>query len=207
MERSLHDGRGRRKYLLPAEVQQFLRAALRIGGETATYCAVLAFAGARTSEVLKLTAERIDETERTITFRTLKKRGKIVDRTLPVPRELLNYLDAVHHFHAAKLNPATAQARLWEFSRSTAWRRVKQVMAFTSIPSHLRTGRALRHALGAGSRMKGIDIEMIREWLGHTDIKTTAIYSTVVGQEARTLFSRVSQPLTRIIAASTYREP
>ncbi len=65
---SLYDNRGRRKYLVPKERWGFLRAALEIGGKIGTFCAVLAFCGARISEVLALTPERIDDGDSVIVF-------------------------------------------------------------------------------------------------------------------------------------------
>src|ERR1700761_6540622 len=83
MEWSLYDGRGRRKYLVPKERGSFLQAALQVGGKTASFCAVLMFSGARISEVLALTPERIDDGNQTIIFETLKRRSKGVYRAVP----------------------------------------------------------------------------------------------------------------------------
>ena len=58
---TLHDQRGHRKYLTPAERDVFLKAAddaeVR---EVRTFCATLAYTGCRISEALALIADRID---------------------------------------------------------------------------------------------------------------------------------------------------
>src|ERR1700759_3108574 len=72
MDWSLYDIRGRRKYLAASERGAFLRAALLTRGKVGSFCAVLTLCGARISEVLALTPERIDDTNCTITFETLK---------------------------------------------------------------------------------------------------------------------------------------
>lgn len=119
---SLNDPRGRRKYLVALERRAFLQAAMNIGGKTGSFCAVLALCGARISEVLALTPERIDDGNCAINFETLKRRKRGVIRSVPVPRKLLYYLDGVHHYRGAQLDPKDAGQRLWPWCRTTAWR-------------------------------------------------------------------------------------
>ncbi len=198
MEWSLYDGRGRRKYLVPRERGAFLRAALQVGGETASFCAVLVFTGARITEVLKLTPEQIDFGAQTINFETLKRRRKGVIRAIPVPKHLLFYLDAVHRIRDALKDPHKARARLWQWSRTTGWRRVKRVMQRTGNPEYLATSRAVRHAFGAGARLESVGLELIQELLGHADIRTTAIYTRVVGPEMRMIVGRTWKRLPKL---------
>ncbi|MEJ1967782.1 MAG: hypothetical protein WDN03_03960 [Rhizomicrobium sp.] len=75
MAYSLFDERGRRKYLVPMERRTFLQAALDVGGETASFCAVMVFCGTRISEALAITPERIDDANGAINIRTLKRRA------------------------------------------------------------------------------------------------------------------------------------
>ncbi len=187
MEYSLHDERGRRKYLVASERAAFVRAALKIGGKTATFCAVLAFSGARVSEVLALTPERIDEPSGTINFETLKRRRRGIIRAVPVPEYLFRYLDDIHKFEGAKLDTTRANERLWTWSRSTAWRRVQQVMRFASNPDYLANPRSLRHAFGAEAALKQIPLTLIKKWMGHSRLDTTEIYTSLVGDEERKL--------------------
>jgi integrase/recombinase XerD len=184
MEWSLYDSRGRRKYLVSTERSDFLRAALAVRGETSSFCAVLAFSGARISEVLRLTPEQIDDVNGTINFKTLKRR-RVVIRAVPMPRNLFLYLDEMHQYQKARKDVEGATRPLWAFSRTTAWRRVKQVMKRTSVPSYLTTSRAVRHAFGAEASDKRIVLTLIKEWMGHANIKTTEIYTRLVGQQER----------------------
>jgi len=190
MVTSLHDSRGRRKYLLPEERKQFLQAALEAGGKTATFCAVLALSGARISEVLALTSEQIDDENGSINFETLKRRERGHIRAVPVPRRLLYYLDAVHRYRAAQSDPRQARAHLWSWSRTTAWRRVKTVMRLAQHPSYIAKPKSLRHAFGAEAAMSNVPLTMIKKWLGHARLETTEIYTTLVGKEERTLAQR-----------------
>jgi integrase len=190
MNWSLHDARGRRKYLVASERGAFLQAALDAGGKTASFCAVLTLTGARISEVLALTPERIDEGACTITFETLKRRRRGVYRAVPVPRELLHYLEGVHRYREKLADPDKASQRLWPWSRTTAWRRVKLVMRNASNPDHLSKPKSLRHAFGAAAVSSRVTLSMIKKWMGHARIETTEIYATLVGREEHAIAER-----------------
>jgi integrase len=187
MEWSLFDGRGRRKYLVPLERRAFLQAALGVRGKVASFCAVLVFTGGRISEVLALTPERIDDGNCAINLETLKRRKRGITRAIPVPRKLLYFLEAVHHYREAQGDSDKMGARLWPWSRTTAWRRVKDVMRLARVPDHLSKPKAVRHAFGAAGTIGKITLSMIQHWLGHADIRTTSIYTTVIGSDARKL--------------------
>jgi len=57
---SLHTVAGQRKYLTGDERARFLAAAARAPRETRALCLVLAWSGCRISELLELSAERVD---------------------------------------------------------------------------------------------------------------------------------------------------
>ena len=191
MDYSLFDPLGRRKYLVSVERTRFLQACLDIKGPTGSFGAVLALTGARLSEVLALTPERIDEANQSINFGTLKQ-GTLVrpTRAVPVPLELLLFLDGVHHFRDAQRDPKQSSQRLWTWSRTTGWRRVKSLMYMASAPSFVAMPKALRHAFGVEATMENVALTMVQRWLGHRDIKTTTIYTTVIGPEERALAQR-----------------
>lgn len=197
MEQSIYDARGRRKYVTPKERAEFLRAAIGIGDEVASFCAVLIICGPRISEALALVPERIDDGAGTINFKTLKRR-KGITRAVPVPRHLFEFLDIVHGYRAASLDEYWAQQRLWTWSRTTAWRRVKEVMKRTSIPSYLRTSRALRHGFATDAYIQDIALNLIQELLGHADIRNTAIYTQVVTNEKRLIVKRTWRKLPEL---------
>lgn len=187
MEYSLYDVRGRRKYLVATERAAFLQAALQAGGKTATFCAVLTFSGARVSEVLALTPERVDEPNGTINFETLKRRKKGITRAVPIPRNLFLYLDGVHHFRDAQRDPSRAAKRLWTWSRTTAWRRVQEVMRLAANPDYLAKPKSLQHAFGAEAALRKVPLTLIKKWMGHARIETTEIYTSLTGAEERAL--------------------
>ncbi len=186
MSWSLYDTRGRRKYLVPKERWAFLDAALQVGGHVGTFCAVLAFSGARISEVLAVTPERIDDGNCAINFETLKRRRLGVIRAVPVPHGLLDYLDSVHRYREAQCGQQANQ-RLWPWSRTTAWRRVKEVMRLAHEPEHVSKPKALRHAFGAEAALNQVSLSLIKKWMGHAKLETTEIYTALIGEEERSL--------------------
>jgi len=86
----------------------------------------------------------------------------------------------------------TAEQPLWTMSKPTAWRMVKRVMARANIHGPQQaTGKGLRHGFGIACVLKNRPLHKIRDWLGHTDIQTTEIYTTVIGAEDRELLMGV----------------
>ncbi len=83
MSGSLFDLSGNRKYVVPRERVAFASAAVAEGGTVGAFCLALAFTGARISEVLALSAERIDASNEAIVFETLKQRKRGVFRAVP----------------------------------------------------------------------------------------------------------------------------
>jgi integrase len=187
MSWSLYDARGRRKYLVPKERLAFLRMAFQIGGQVGTFCAVLAFCGPRISEALALTPERIDDGVGALNFETLKRRQRGIIRAVPVPRKLLENLERVHHYRAAQRDKKLARIPLWRWSRTTAWRRVKEVMQRAGIPEYLCKPKALRHAFGVLAVLCKVALTLIKKWMGHAKLETTEIYTNVTGREERFL--------------------
>lgn len=187
MKWTLHDSRGRRKYLLPSERYEFIRLALRIGGEDGAFCATVAICGCRISEALNLTPEQIDDRTQTISFETLKRRRRGLFRSIPVPSSLLNTLNTATSFRARQQEPAAARERLWSWSRTTAWRRIKGMMLELDIPQFVAQPKALRHALAIDASRKKIVPGLTQLWLGHAKLETTMLYATPVDDEEREL--------------------
>lgn len=53
------------------------------------------------------------------------------------------------------------------------------------------TAKGLRHGFGVACVQKKIPLNMVQKWLGHADIKTTAIYADAVGEEERDIARRL----------------
>lgn len=195
MSGSLFDQAGNRKYIVARERAAFVRAAVAEGGAVGSFCLTLAITGARISEVLALTVERIDFGNSAIVFETLKQRKRAVFRAIPVPRQLLNLLD-----NAFVLSePYVAGARLWPWGRTTAWKHVKRVMKAAGVADALRQPKALRHGFAVEAGQNGVQLNIVQRWMGHARIETTAIYAAALGKEERALARRTWQGLQKAL--------
>jgi integrase/recombinase XerD len=181
----LFDQNGNRKYLTPGERQAFLRAAKTFPPEVDTFCLTLAFTGCRISEALALTPSRVDHDNGVVVFETLKRRRKAVFRAVPVPNALLVRLRRANE-------DAASDQRLWSWGRTTAWKRVKEVMALAGIAQSRAMPKALRHAFGVhGAATPGVSLSLVQKWLGHARIQTTTVYTNAVGSEEREIAARM----------------
>ena len=186
MSWSLFDAKGQRKYLTPTERAAFISAAFKAEPTTSSFCLTLALTGARISEALALTSDRLDVSDSVIVLETLKRRRKGLFRAVPVPNELILHMMAVHGLSATP-GPGDARQRLWKFSRPTAWKRVRRVMHEAGIGPGLAKPKALRHAFAVEAVQQRIALSLIKKWLGHAKIETTALYAEPVGDEERAL--------------------
>ena len=184
----LFDARGERLYLNAREREAFLAAAKSAPRETRSFCETLHYSGARISEVLGLTRGRVDLAERTITLETLKKRRRGVFRVVPVPDALVELLDLVHGLRER----STRDERLWSWSRTTAWRRVKGVLAGAGVEDGPHAvPKGFRHGYGVNAVVKGVPLNMVSKWMGHGSLEVTAIYANALGEEQREISERM----------------
>lgn len=188
----LHDHHGRRKYLTPAERQDFLRAAEDALRHICTFCGTLAHTGCRISEALALTADRVDLADGVLIFESLKKRRRGVYRAIPVPPSFLDTLSLVHDLEVTQGEPDGGRGlRLWSWSRPTAWRRVCAVMAAAGIAGLHATPKGLRHGFGVKAVVSNVPLNLTQKWLGHAQLSTTAIYVDAIGPEERLIAQRM----------------
>lgn len=196
---TLFDRSGNRKYLVTRERSSFVAAAIAEGGYVATFCLTLAITGARISEVLALTPERIDRTDGAIVIETLKQRKKGNYRAIPVPRELLNRLEAVHGIASAFADSEKRSERLWPWCRTTAWKHVKRVLKRAGVADPFAKPKALRHGFAVEAGQNGVQLNIVQRWLGHSRIETTAIYASALGKEERALARRTWKSLQKAL--------
>jgi len=181
----LYDQAGRRKYLTPDERQSFLGAASDAPGDVQAFCWTLAHTGCSISEALALTGNRIDCEGGVVVFESLKKRRKGVYRAVPVPPPLLLMIGEVYDL------PALGGKRLWPWSRTTAWRRVREVMGAAGLSGLYASPKGVRHGFGIKAVTSEVPLNMTQKWLGHARLSTTAIYTDAVGPEERLIAQRM----------------
>jgi integrase/recombinase XerD len=202
---SLYSARGR-KYLNRSERQCALAAMARLPTDHALYARTLGWSGARPSEILELTALSFQVEESVIAIVSLKRRRFIV-REIPIPPDLMRELDRHYGLRARQARPAEAQARIWPWSRVTAWRVIKRGMKAADIQGVKASPRGLRHGFGVGTLQSGIPVTTLQKWLGHSSITSTAIYANACGPEDQALASRYWRYAKAASKDSTMRAP
>jgi site-specific recombinase XerD len=181
------DQRGNRKYLNGVERRAFLHAVAKERDPLRrAFCLALFYSGCRISEALSLTVERFDLAGKALVFETLKQRRRGCFRAVPIPDSLTVDCREL----AAGLKPS---ARLWPFSRPTAYRLIKQYMALAGISGGHASPKGLRHGFAVACLAQKIPLTTVKNWLGHARLETTAIYLDVSGDEERELAKRLWQ--------------
>jgi integrase/recombinase XerD len=189
----LFDKQGNRLYMNAEERKTFLEAAAKQKRKVKVFCEVLHYSGCRISEALELTARNVDLVEESLHIRCLKKRNnKIVYRSVPVPPSLIENLDMVFGIREIQQKGRGVDDRLWSWTRGHAWLLVKQVMNEANIPDGAhKTAKGLRHGYGVAAIQAGVQLNMLQKWMGHYDMKITAIYANALGSEERDIAARM----------------
>jgi len=79
-----------------------------------------------------------------------------------------------------------------DWSRTTAFRRVKEVMDAARIADgpH-KCPKGLRHGYGVQAISSGVPPNMLKKWMGHASLEVTAIYSNALGEEQHKIAARM----------------
>lgn len=179
---ALYDAQGVRKYLTAEEGQRFIASAAGMCPRIHAFCLLLAYTGCRISEALALTRNHLDAETGRVRFRTLKRR-KLVFRHVPVPPALIATL--------LQLPCAGEDARLWSWSRQTAYEKVKLTMRRAGIEGIHACPKGLRHRFAILAASRGVPEPLIQRWMGHARPQTTAIYAQAVGREEQAYAERL----------------
>jgi hypothetical protein len=92
---------------------------------------------------------------------------------------------------AARRDPVRARCLLWPWSRTMAWRRIKEVMVAADIHGACAMPKGLRHAFGVNAFQAKVPPHLVQRLLGHASVRTTAIYGDVMGPEERSIAARM----------------
>jgi integrase/recombinase XerD len=118
--------------------------------------------GARISEALALTPASIDIESGVASITTLKRRKRGIVRQVPLPPEVLIELDHEFELRSAQLDPVLANGRIWRFSRTTAWRRVKEIMAVAGIVGMPAMPKGLRHGFCVNAIQSNVPLPLVQ---------------------------------------------
>lgn len=167
----LYDRSNQRLYVNASERESFKKAAEERPAQIRVFCLVLLYTGCRLSEAREITKASLQAGEQLLAIRSLKKRNQRHIREIPIPKHLVSQLLEL------------PDQDLWDIDRITAYRWIKAVMKRAHVVGPNACPKGLRHGYGVHAIKQGIQLNMLQKWMGHTSIKTTAIYANAVGKE------------------------
>jgi site-specific recombinase XerD len=179
------DSNGKRKYLNGMERSAYLRTIkTEPDAERKAFLLTVFYTGCRISEGLNLLSGRVDLAGSAVVFETLKRRKRGCFRAVPVPDTLTDLLRGF-------VSGRDSQAKVWGFSRATAYRMIKTKMKQAKVVGGMACPKGLRHGHAVACVAGKIPLTTIQKWLGHARLETTAIYLDVTGEEERELAKRL----------------
>jgi site-specific recombinase XerD len=81
---------------------------------------------------------------------------------------MLDELNHVFQIRRRQRDPDSASGRIWRWSRTTAWRRVKEVMATAHVTGTPAMPKGLRHGFGVNAFQSLVPPHLVQRWLGQT---------------------------------------
>jgi integrase/recombinase XerD len=105
--------------------------------------------------------------------------------------QTLRELNHAFHLRRNQRDPVSAYRRIWKWSRTTAWRRTKEIMAAANIIGLPAMPKGLRHGFGVHAFQSFVPPHLVQRWLGHASLRTTAIYADVIGPDERAFAARM----------------
>jgi integrase len=121
--------------------------------------------------------------------------GVILDRKAnggqPVFSSLATRPNRTFHLRRSQRDPDSAYRRIWKWSRTTAWRRVKEVMKAANVSGTPAMPKGLRHGFGVTAFQSLVPPHLVQRWFGHASLRTTGIYGDVIGPEERAFAERM----------------
>ncbi len=148
---------------------------------------VFAYSGARVDELKYFTVESLDSNF----IKGAYNKGK--ERTLIMTNELRRELKAYCKANKIKTgfifrSPVKENQML---NNSTIWRRLKKIARKAKINPEKIHPHSWRHLFAKKCKESGIDLDELKDILGHNDIKTTAIYTMTSNKEKKNKLEKI----------------
>ncbi len=176
------------KYLTEEEVKRLLDAA-KDNPRDFAILSLLVYSGIRVSELCNLRLEDIDFTERIVYVRSGKgDKDRIVVISPAAVNALEEYLssrtDDMEYLFASRKSP--------QITRVQVFRIVRKYARLAGIRKNV-TPHVLRHTLATTMLRRGVDIRYIQQFLGHSSVATTQIYTHVDDEMLKSVYDKVLQ--------------
>ncbi len=123
----------------------------------------------RVSEMLSIMPKDIDFVNGSVTVVTEKKRGKIVERRLPLGDDISKIIQ--EYIRQTGIQP---NEYLFPFGRANVWYMVRELSRRANLPP--MSPHSLRHMRASHLNRMGEDPFTLKDFLGHSSIQTTQLY-------------------------------
>ncbi len=148
-------------------------------------CKILLRTGARIDEALQLRPMDINLDLNTITLVTLKKR-KNSTRTIPLHPELKEQI--MTYFLNFNISPRS-QDLIFPMKRQAVDLYMKKMQYQLNIRIH---AHKFRHTFGVKAILDHVPLSVLQEWLGHSSIFTTSIYTQITGMDTSMFMNQIT---------------
>jgi integrase len=146
---------------------------------------ILLWTGARIDEALVLRPIDINFDVNTITLITLKKKNKNAKRILPIHYELKS--DIMQYYIDNNINK-NSQDKLFSITRQSVNAFFKKMEKDLKFRIH---AHKFRHTFAVKAVMSNIPLNVLQQWLGHSSIFTTSIYTQITGIDTSQFMNQV----------------
>lgn len=175
------------KYLTENEVRKLLSVASENPRDYAIL-SFLAYSGLRVSELCNLKIEDVDFQERIV--RVHGKGDK--DRIVIVSPHAMEALEKYLSTRKDSLEYLFSSQKSEKITRVQVFRIVKKYARKAGIKKNV-TPHVLRHTLATTLLKRGVDIRYIQQFLGHSSVATTQIYTHINDEMLRAVYDKVLQ--------------
>ncbi len=141
--------------------------------------------GLRVSELLSLKPSNIDFRGGVLKVPTLKRKGHPF-RVIPLQPSLLGELA---RFIAS--NKIGDEERLFPLTRFRVFQIVKEACKRAGIEDERAHPHTFRHSFAVHCVLHGVPVLVLNEWLGHSNIENTLIYTKVLASDSRQFYDRL----------------
>jgi len=189
------------KYLSEDEVDRLIRTSYEdesSGGTRLTAMLEILYAsGLRVSELIALKKSSFQKKSNGVYFLIIKGKGN-KERIAPLNKSAT---DAIKRY----LKVSKSDKETWLFPSSSKGghmtrQRMGQILKKLAIPANIDPNKVsphiLRHSFASHLLNNGMDLRVLQELLGHSDISTTQIYTHIADDRLKSLVSK-SHPLAK----------
>ena len=176
------------KYLSEEEVKRLLEASKENPRDYAII-SLLAYSGMRVSELCNLKLEDVDFDERIVYVRSGKGDK---DRIVVVSQEVINAIENYLYTREDDMEFLFSSRKSERISRVQVFRIVRKYAQKAGIKKDV-TPHVLRHTLATTMLRRGVDIRFIQQFLGHSSVATTQIYTHVNDALLKSVYDKVLQ--------------